>query len=132
MNFSSKHIFARLLFVWCAVAMLTVSGCHRAASKERKALRADLREALHEHSYGKAAELAERLLKLNRLDNGSWDRLVQAQFGLRDLAGVQQTLEEWRRTVSKSSPKLDEYTGDLAFEQHAPAGAVQALSLIHI
>ena len=34
-------------------------------------------------------------------------------------------LEEWRRTVSKPSPKLDEYTGDLAFEQHDPAGAAR-------
>ena len=28
--------------------------------------------------------------------------------------------------MSKSSPKLDEYTGDLAFAQQDPAGAVQA------
>jgi tetratricopeptide (TPR) repeat protein len=126
MNFSSKRILPWLLFVWWAVVMLTASGCERAASKEQKALRAELRGALREHSYGKSAELARRMLKLNAQDNGSWDRLVQAQFGLRDLAGVQQTLEEWRRTVSKSSPKLDEYTGDLAFEQHDPASAVQA------
>ena len=126
MNSSRKHILARLLIGSCALVMLTVSGCDRAASKKQKALRAELREALREHSYGKAAELAQSLVKLNRQDNGSWDRLVQAKFGLRDRAGVKQTLEEWRRTVSKASPKLDEYTGDLAFEEHDPAGAIQA------
>jgi tetratricopeptide (TPR) repeat protein len=126
MNFSSKRILPGFLFVGCAAAILTMSGCGLAASKEKKALRAELREALREHSYGKAAEFARRILKLNPQDNGSWDRLVQAQFGLRDLAGVNQALEEWRRTVSKPSPKLDEYTGDLALEQHDPAGALQA------
>jgi tetratricopeptide (TPR) repeat protein len=126
MNFSSKRILARLLIGWCGLVMLTVSGCDRATSKKQKALRVELRQALREHAYGNAAELAQRLLKLNRKDNGSWDRLVQAQFGLRDLAGVKQTLEEWRRTVSKASIKLDEYTGDLAFEEHDPVGAIQA------
>ena len=63
---------------------------------------------------------------MNPQDNGSWDRLVQAHFGLRDPAGVRQALEDWRRTVSKPSPKLEEYAGDLALEQHDPAGAVQA------
>jgi tetratricopeptide (TPR) repeat protein len=126
MNFSSQRILPGLLFIGCAAAILTMSGCGRAASKEKKALRAELSVALREHSYGKAAELARRILKLNPQDNGSWDRLVQAQFGLRDPAGVDQALEEWRRTVSQPSPKLDEYTGDLALEQHDPSGAVQA------
>jgi tetratricopeptide (TPR) repeat protein len=126
MNFSSKRSLSWLLFVWCAFVTLTVSGCNRSASKEQKALRSELREMLREHSYGKAAEVARRLLKLNPQDNGSWDRLVQAQFGLRDPAGVKQALDEWRHTVSKPLPNLDEYTGDLAFEQHDPAGAVQA------
>jgi len=126
MNFSSKRILSWLLFVWCAFVMLTVSGCDRAASKKQKALRVELREALHEHAYGNAAELARRILKMNPQDNGSWDRLVRAQFGLRDAAGVKQALYEWRRTVSKPSANLDEYTGVLAFEQHDPGGAVQA------
>jgi len=125
MNFSSKRILSSLLFICCVVA-LTLSGCNRAASNEQKALRIELSHALREHSYGKAAELARRILKLNPQDNGCWDRLVQAQFGLRDPAGVKQALEEWRRTVSKPSPNLDVYAGDLAFEQHDPAGAVQA------
>jgi tetratricopeptide (TPR) repeat protein len=124
MNSSSKRILSWLPFICCAVAV-TLSGCDHAASKEQKVLRAELREALREHSYGKATELARRILKLNPQDNGSWDRLVRAQFGLRDPAGVKQALDDWRRTVKKPSPKLDEYTGDLAFEQHHPAGAVQ-------
>jgi tetratricopeptide (TPR) repeat protein len=65
-------------------------------------------------------------LILNPQDNGTWDRLAQAQFGLRDPAGVKQALEDWRRTVGNPTPKLDEYTGDLAFEQNEPAGAVEA------
>lgn len=125
MNFSSKRILSWLLFICCAVAA-TLNGCNRAGSKEQKALRAELREALREHSYGKAAELARHIVKLDPQDNGSWDRLVQAQFALRDPGGVKQALEEWRRMVSKPSSNLDGYTGDLAFEQHDPAGAVRA------
>jgi tetratricopeptide (TPR) repeat protein len=105
--------------------LVVFSGCNRAA-KEEKALRAQLREALREHSYGKAAELARRLVKLNPQDNGSWDRLVRTQFGLRDPAGVKQALEEWRRVVTKPSSKLDEYTGDFAAEQQQPPAAVLA------
>jgi tetratricopeptide (TPR) repeat protein len=125
MIFSNKRIPLSLLLICCTV-VVTLSGCSHAASKEQKVRRAELREALQEHSYGKAAELARRILKLNPQDNGSWDRLVRAQFGLRDPAGVKQALDEWRRTVSKPSSNLDEYTGDLALEQHDPAGAVQA------
>jgi tetratricopeptide (TPR) repeat protein len=125
MNFSTHRILPWLLFLGCTFTV-TLSGCDRAASKEKKTLRAELRAALHERSYDKAAELARRLLKLNTQDNGSWDRLVQAQFGLRDLAGVKQALEEWRHTVSKPSSNLDEYTGDLAFEQHDLPGAVES------
>ncbi len=35
-------------------------------------------------------------------------------------------MDDWRRTVSKPSPKLEEYAGDLAVEQQDPAGALQA------
>jgi tetratricopeptide (TPR) repeat protein len=107
-------------------SLFAFSACNRAASKEEKALRAELRQALHEHAYEKASELARRHLQLRPQDNGSWDRLVRAQFGLRDAAGVKQALEDWRRNVSKPSSNLEEYTGDLAIEQHDPTGAVQA------
>jgi tetratricopeptide (TPR) repeat protein len=107
-------------------SLFAFSGCNRAAPREEKALRVQLHQALQEHAYEKAAGLARRHLKLRPQDNGTWDRLVRAQFGLRDFAGVKQALEDWRRTVSKPSLKLDEYTGDLSFEQNEPAGAVEA------
>jgi tetratricopeptide (TPR) repeat protein len=113
-----------LLPVCCAVGM-TLGACDRGA-REQKAVRAELHEALRQHSYGKAAELARRLVKLNPQDNGSWDRLVRAQFGLRDPAGVKQALEEWRHTVANPSSKLDEYTGDVAADQHDAPAAVLA------
>jgi tetratricopeptide (TPR) repeat protein len=125
MNFSTLRILPWLLFLGFTFT-LVLSGCDRAASKEKKTLRAELRGALHEHSYDKAVELARRLLKLNPQDNGSWDRLVRAHFGLHDLAGAKQALEEWRHTVTKPSSNLDEYTGDLAFEQHDLPAAVES------
>ena len=106
-------------------SLFAFSGCDR-ASREQKALRAELNQAFREHAYEKAAGLARRLVKLNPQDNGSWDRLVQTQFGLRDAAGVKQTLEEWQRVVTKPSSKLDEYTGDFAADQHDPPAAVLA------
>ena len=114
-----------------AVALVLTSlfafpGCHRAAYREQKALRAELNQALHEQSYGKADELARRLVKLTPQDNGSWDRLLQTQFALRDPAGVKQALEEWRRVVTKPSSKLDEYTGDFAAAQQDAPSAVLA------
>lgn len=126
MIFPEKHQRRLVFFVLCAATILAGSACDRAASREEKTLRTQLREALHEKSYDKAAELARRLLKLKPEDEGNWDRLVQAQFGLRDLAGVKQSLEEWRRKVKNPSPKLDEYTGDHAVEAHEPTLAVQA------
>jgi tetratricopeptide (TPR) repeat protein len=110
--------------LFCAMAGL--SGCHRAASKEERALRTELRKALEDQNYERATELARRQLKSKPHDNGSWDRLVRAQFGLRDLAGVKQALDEWRRAVRKPSLNLDEYTGDLAAAQNDDAGAIEA------
>lgn len=107
-------------------AILTLPACQRASSKEEKALRAELRKALDEQAYERAADLARRHLKLKPRDNGTWDRLVRAQFGLRDFAGVKQSLEEWRAAVPKPSLTLDEYTGDLAAAQNDDAGAIAA------
>src|SRR5947208_10168101 len=95
-------------------AIVALPGCHRAASKEEKALRAELRKALDEQSYERAIELARRHLKLRPGDNGTWDRLVRAQFAVHDLAAVKQSLDDWRNAVRRPSLKLDEYTGDLA------------------
>src|SRR6476469_5619627 len=95
-------------------AIIALPGCHRAGSKEEKALRAQLRKALDEQNYERAVELARRHLKLKPQDNGTWDRLVRAQFGLHDLAGVSQTLDDWRNAVPEPTLSLDEYAGDYA------------------
>ncbi|MEY2520013.1 MAG: hypothetical protein QOF24_1772 [Verrucomicrobiota bacterium] len=113
-----------------AFALLLLPACNRAASREEKALRAELREALRAHSYEKAAALAQRVLKIKPQDEGTRDRLVQAQFGLRDFAAVKQSLEEWRRVIKKPSTNLDEYTGDAALEEHEPSAALQAWSKV--
>ena len=121
---------ARAIVALVAIAtVFFLPACHR-TTKEEKSLRADLRQALHEHSYDKAADLAHRILELQPQDNGTWDRLVQAEFGKRDLATVKQTLDEWQRAVKKPSPNLEEYRGDLAAEQREPSLAVQSWSKV--
>jgi tetratricopeptide (TPR) repeat protein len=109
-----------------ACALLMLPGCHRASSKQEKALRAEIGKALEEQNYERGAELARRHLKLKPQDNGTWDRLVRAEFGLNDLASVRQTLEDWRRAVAKPSRNLEEYAGDLAAAQNDDAAAVEA------
>ena len=74
--------------------VLALPACHRAASKEERALRAELNTAIEEQNYERAADLARRYLKLKPQDNGTWDRLVRAQFGLQDFAAVSQTLDD--------------------------------------
>src|SRR4051794_22213464 len=107
-------------------ALMALSSCHRAASKEEKALRAELRKALDEQAYERAVELARRHLKLKPQDNGTWDRLVRAEFGLRDLPGVKRALDEWREAVPHPSSSLDDYAGDLAAAQNDDAAAIEA------
>ena len=109
-----------------APGLLLLSGCDRAAKKEEKALRAELRKALDEQNYGRAAELARRHLKLWPQDNGTWDRLVRAEFGLNDLAAVSQSLDDWRNAVPEPSRNLDEYAGDYAAAKADDAWAVAA------
>lgn len=109
-----------------AAAALPLAGCDRAASREEKALRAELRQALNDQAYEKAVELARHHLKVKPQDNGTWERLVRAQFGMRDFAGVNQSLEEWRRAVPKPYPTIDEYAGDLAAEEKDWPRAVEA------
>jgi tetratricopeptide (TPR) repeat protein len=89
-------------------------------------LRADLRKAIDEQNYERAAELARSHLKLKPQDNGTWDRLVRAQFGLHDLSAVSQTLDDWRNTVPEPSLNLDEYAGDYAAAKNDDAWAVAA------
>ena len=107
-------------------ALLVLPGCDRAAKKEEKALQSELRKAIDQQDYARAVELARRHLKLRPQDNGTWDRLIRAQFGLQDLAGVSQTLDDWRNTVSQPSLKLDEYAGDYAVAKNDDAWAVAA------
>jgi tetratricopeptide (TPR) repeat protein len=117
------HIAAAAFVV---TALLGLPACNRAASREEKALRAELHQALQDQAYAKAVELARRHLKLKPQDNGTWDRLVRAQFGMRDFAGVKQSLEEWQRTVPKPYLTVHEYTGALAAEQKDWPLAVEA------
>ena len=118
---------ARVIVLATTVAALvTLPGCHRAASKEEKALRAELRKALDEQNYERAVALARRHLKLRPQDNGTWDRLVRAQFGLHDLAGVSQTLDDWRNAVPAPTLSLDEYAGDYAAAKKDDAWAIAA------
>jgi tetratricopeptide (TPR) repeat protein len=122
--------FARQARVVAAIALgllaVTQPGCHRAKSKEEKALRTELGKALEDQAYERAADLARRHLKLRPNDNGTWDRLVRACFGLRDFAAVKEALEGWRRSVPRPSSTLDEYSGDLAAAQEDEAGAIDA------
>jgi tetratricopeptide (TPR) repeat protein len=106
--------------------LLVLSGCDRAARKEEKALRAELRKALDHQNYERAVELARRHLKLRPHDNGTWDRLIRAQFGLHDLAAVSQTLDDWRNSVPEPSWKLDEYAGEYAAAKKDAPWAVAA------
>ena len=108
------------------VASLALPGCQRTSSKEEKALRAELRKAVDEQAYDRAVELARRHLQLRPQDNGTWDRLVRAQFGRQELAAVKQSLDDWRKAVPHPPLKLDEYTGDLALAQKDDAAAIEA------
>lgn len=109
----------------CAL-VLGLPGCQRPGSKEEKALRAELNKALDDQAYERAADLARRHLKLKPHDNGTWDRLVRAQFGLRDLAAVSQSLDDWRNSVPEPSLNLDEYAGDYAAAKNDDAWALAA------
>src|SRR5205809_427648 len=102
---------ATLLAIY-ALLVFSVAGCDDLLARKQKKLHADTNKALREHSYDKALGLARELVKLNPQDNGAWDRLVQAQFGLQDYGAVKQTLQVWQHTAKKASPKLDEYIGD--------------------
>lgn len=81
---------------------------------------------MDEQNYSRAVDLARQHLKLKPHDNGTWDRLVRAQFGLHDLAAVSQTLDDWRNAVPEPSLKLDEYAGDYAAAKNDDAWAVAA------
>src|SRR3954467_6514060 len=97
------RIWRQARTIGLVLIILALPACHRPGSKEEKALRAELRKALDEQSYERAIELAGRHLKLRPGDNGTWDRLVRAQFGMHDLAAVKQSLDDWRNAVRRPS-----------------------------
>jgi tetratricopeptide (TPR) repeat protein len=107
-------------------ALLLCTSCHRRKSPEEKKMRSDLRHALTQRSYHDAELLARQILKVSPNDNGTWDRLVQAQFGAGNLQGAKETLTAWRRSVRNPSAKLNEYTGDVALAENDSNAALQA------
>lgn len=121
MNFSHRSHLVLVL-----VLVLGPTACRRSITEEEKGARAEVRTALQERAFERAVPLARRVLKFAPKDNGAWARLAQAQFGLRDLAGLRRTLEDWRAAVRKTSAKYDEYRGDLAWAENRPAEALAA------
>jgi tetratricopeptide (TPR) repeat protein len=108
------------------IAMAGLAGCQRAALKEEKVLRAELRKAIDQQAWERAVDLARKHLKLKPEDNGTWERLVRAEFGLNDLAAVSQSLDDWRNAVPEPSLKLDQYAGDYAAAKKDDAWALAA------
>ncbi|MFN2507509.1 MAG: tetratricopeptide repeat protein [Chthoniobacterales bacterium] len=109
-----------------AVVALGLSSCERGISPEQKAVRAELRQALRERSYEKAASLAQQVVGSAPHENGAWERLVRAQVGMRDLDAATQTLQEWRSIIPTPSWKWDELTGDVAIKKGDPALALDS------
>jgi tetratricopeptide (TPR) repeat protein len=99
------------------VLLVLMTGCARRISDEERAARTEVRRELRAHNFAKAIMPARRVLQFAPEDNGAWARLAQAQFGLRDLDALQRTLTEWQAAVKQTSPKYDEYRGDLALAQ---------------
>lgn len=115
----------------CAVLLalgVALSGCGRGPSAEEKALRGEVRKALRERSYDKAALLAQQLVGASPHDDGAWARLARAQLGMGDIAGAKQTLVDWRSRVATSSPKFHELAGDVAKMQQDLDGAIRSWS----
>ncbi len=106
MNFSRALVFLVLL--------VFLGGCGRRISVEERTARKEVRQALQERAFARAIPAARRVLEFAPNDNGAWARLAQAQFGMRDLDALRQTLADWRQAVKSTSPKYDEYRGDLA------------------
>jgi tetratricopeptide (TPR) repeat protein len=116
----------RLVLPVCSILLWGITGCEDSASRQEKALRVQLGRALRHHSYESALPLARRLIEAAPQDNSAWKHLVKAQLGLGDLDGAKQTLAQWRKVVRSPSPRLDEYEGDIAQEEHDTARALQS------
>ena len=107
--------FSRALAL--VILPVCIAGCARRISDEERAARNEVRTALQVRAFARAIPAARRVLRFAPADNGAWARLAQAQHGLRDLAALRQTLGEWRAAVKRTSPKYDEYRGDLALAE---------------
>jgi tetratricopeptide (TPR) repeat protein len=116
--------FSRALTL--VILLVFIVGCSRRISDEERAARNEVRTALHARAFARAIPAARRVLRFAPNDNGAWARLAQAQFGRRDLDALQQTLAEWHQAVKHTSPKYDEYRGDLAFGKGRRAEALAA------
>lgn len=116
----------RVVLPICTILLWGIAGCEDSASRQEKALRVQLGRALRHHSYESAVPLARRLIEAAPQDNSAWKWLVQAQLGSRDLEGAKQTLAQWRKAVRSPPPRLDEFEGDIAKEEHDTARALQS------
>ncbi len=105
------------------IVLLLEAGCHRAISPEEQAARTEVRHALQQRTFAQAVAPARRVLQFAPNDNGAWARLAQAQYGLRDLPALRQTLAQWSRAVPKVPAKYHEYQGDLALAEGRRAEA---------
>ncbi len=121
---------ATRLLQLCALVLTlaALDACRRGPSAEEKALRAELRKALRERSYEKAATLAQQLVGSSPQDNGAWERLARAQLGKGDTAEAKQTLAQWQAVVRKPGPKFHELTGDVAIRENDHPAALLAWS----
>ncbi|MFN2476764.1 MAG: tetratricopeptide repeat protein [Chthoniobacterales bacterium] len=123
MSFRARRSTRLFILTVAAAGSLTVTGCHRALSPEEKQTRAELRQALHDHDYARAEQLARQVVATRPRENGAWERLVHAQLGQGNVAGVKETLGRWRVAVHKPSAKLAEVTGDIAASEKEYAAA---------
>lgn len=115
----------RSLQIFASVTTIAaVAACDRGPSAEEKALRAELRGALHDRAYERAETLAHQLVGSAPRDNGAWERLVRAQLGRGKIAEAKQTLAEWRSTIRKPAAKWDELSGDIANKEQDGAAAL--------
>jgi tetratricopeptide (TPR) repeat protein len=126
MSFRARRSTRRFILTLAATACLTATGCHHALSPEEKQTRAELRQALRDHDYARAEELARQVVAVRPRENGAWERLVNAQLGQWNVTGVKETLGRWRAAVHKPSAKLAEFTGDIAAEEKDYAAAAAA------
>ncbi len=88
--------------------------CQPHESQETRELSREVRAALRERSFVKAAELAQRWIGSSPQNHHAWESLIRAQIGAGDFGNAQRTLEEWKSAARKPLKNWDELAGDLA------------------